>query len=400
MKPPLLEAPASIFIVFFVQGFMCICLFLALIYDVTELTFFSFIILTIGLTAHFWRRASLNRVTCEVTLNRHRLFPGERLKIGFRTVNGKLIPILFKVDLFIPGDVTGLNEGQWLSEELGLLWFQQRAFSKELIPNRRGVFNLGPPRIRGGDLFGFFFKHRTIPDRYEVIVYPRIAHIRSLRIPKKEFFGIPGAKSPVEDPIFIFGTRDYQPGRPARRIHWKASARHNRLQEKLCEPAEQEKVLLVLDVDGFEAEWAAEDFERCLEVIAALVLQLDRRNIAVGFATNGSVIGNKTRIIPISKNSRQMATILETLARVAVKNTGPVTDIIAKGYRIPWGVSCIYFTWSRSHQTQAAEVFMKYRNTPAQFVLARKTPEIETTHVMHAENTVYLEDILIRESQK
>ena len=49
MKTPLVEAPASVFLVFFVQAFMLVCLFLALTYDVIELTLFSITILAIGL---------------------------------------------------------------------------------------------------------------------------------------------------------------------------------------------------------------------------------------------------------------------------------------------------------------------------------------------------------------
>ena len=378
---------------------MLVCLFLALTYDVIELTLFSITILAIGLGAYLWSRASLKRVTCELTLNRERLFPGEKLIVRIKAANVKFIPILFKVDLFVTKAVAGSDAGQWISEEQGLLWFQQSAFWKEFFPNQRGVFDLGPPTIRGGDLFGFFFRHRTMPDRFEVIVYPRITSIRSFTIPKKEFFGIPGSKSPVEDPVFVFGTRDYLPGRPARRIHWKTSARHNRLQEKLCEPAEQEKVLLILDVAGFKVKEAKEDFEKILEVIAALVLQMDGRNIAVGFITNGHIIGNKSRIIPISRNSFQMAAILETLARVTRDSTGPVTDIIAKGYRVLGGVSGLYFAWNRSKQIRAASSFMKHRNTPIQFILARETPVMEIRHIMHVENIIYVADILIRKSE-
>ncbi|MBW1691959.1 MAG: DUF58 domain-containing protein, partial [Deltaproteobacteria bacterium] len=49
----------------------------------------------------------------------------------------------------------------------------------------------------------------------------------------------------------MLGTRDYQNWRPARHIHWKASASHNRLQEKVFEPSEQEKVLLAVEVSQF-----------------------------------------------------------------------------------------------------------------------------------------------------
>lgn len=400
MRPPLLETPESAFLITVVQIFMLFCLFFALLYDVAELAFFSLIILTMGLISYLWARASLTRITCEITLNRKRLFPGEMLTIGIRAINDKFLPILFRVHLFVPSAITGSDTGQWISEESGLLWFQQSDFSVEFTPSRRGVFDLGPPRVRGGDLFGFFFRHQAMENRFEVIVYPRIVNIRSIAVPRRDFFGITGAKSPVEDPIFVLGTRDYQPGRPARGIHWKASARHNRLQEKLCEPAGQEKILLLLDVDGFEDGRAVEHFEKSLEVIASLVLQMDRRGIAIGFATNGNIFGGGPRIIPITRNPHQMAAILETLARVEIRTTGSVTDILSKGYMIPRGVGSIYFTRNRSNHTQVADAYMKHRNIPIQFFLVRNSSGIETVDVMHEENNVYLEDILVPGDRK
>jgi len=400
MRPPLHEAPASIFLVFFVQVFILLCLFFALIFGVAELTLFSLIVLAIGIGAYLWSRASLNRITCKITLNRERLFPGERLKMGFRAINTKLLPVLFKVDLFVPRAIAGWDAGQWISEETGLLWFQQSHFSREFFPNRRGIFDLGPPMLSVGDLFGFSFRRQAAKDQFEVIVYPRVVNVRPIAVPKRDFYGTPGAKNPVEDPVFVFGTRDYQPGRPARGIHWKASARHNRLQEKLCEHAEQEKILFLLDVDGFEDEQAGEDFEKSLEVIASLVLQMDRRGIAVGFVTNGNILGGRPRIIPISRNSLQVAAILETLARVQAKKAGLVTDILSKGYRISWGVSSIYFVWNRSSQTRAVGAFMKHRNIPVQFVLAQKSGDMEKVSAVQKNNTFYLEDILAQENRK
>ena len=400
MRPPLLEAPTSAFLIFFVQVFMLLCLFFALLYNVAELTLFALIILAMGLGSYLWSRASLNHVRCKIALNRARLFPGERLKIDIRAINSKLLPVLFKVDLFIPRAIVGSDTGQWISEEIGLFWYQQSVFSREFSPNKRGVYDLGPPLLRGGDLFGFFFRNKEVTDRFEVVVYPRIVNIRPITLPRREFFGIPGAKSPVEDPVFVFGTRDYQPGRPARGIHWKASARHNRLQEKLCEPAEQEKMLILLDVDQFDNEQAEEDFERCLEVIAALILQLDRSGIAVGFATNGNILGGGSKIIPISRSPRQMASILETLARMGVEKVGPVTDILSRGYNIPWGVSSIYFAYNRANQTRSAGAFMKHRNIPVRFVIAQKSNDVEITDDPQAEHTYYLDNLLVPKNRK
>ena len=372
MKPPLLEAPASAFLIFVAQIFMLFFMFLALIFDVKELTLFALIVLAMGLVSKLWSRASLNHLKCKIKLNRRRLFPGERLNLDIRVINSKLLPVLFKVDLYAPGALAGSAAGQWISEQIGLLWYQQSVFPKQFFPNKRGVYDLGPPNLRGGDLFGFHFKHQEAKDRLEVIVYPRIINIRTIAFPKKEYFGSPGAKNPVEDPVYVYGTRDYQPGRPARRIHWKVSARHNRLQEKLCEPAEQEKVFLLFDVDGFEEEQADDDFEKSLEVIASLVLQLDRRGIAVGFGTNGNVFGGGSKIVPISRSPQQISSILEILARVGMEKSGVVTDILTKGYRVPGGASCLCFCYKMSELNQPTSGFIKRRNTTIQFIMAHE----------------------------
>ena len=350
--------------------------------------------------SYLWSRASLNHVKCKIALNRTRLFPGAKLKIDIWAINSKLLPILFKLNLFAPRAIVGSDTDQWVGEEIGLLWYQQAVFSREFFPNRRGVYDLGFPMLRAGDPFGFFFRNKEVKDRFEVIVYPRIVNIRPVMLPRKEFFDIPGAWSPVEDPVFVFGTRDYQPGSPSRRIHWKVSARHNRLQEKLCEPAEKEQSLILLDVDQFENEWAMEDFERSLEVIASLVLQMNRRGIAVGFATNGNMSGAGSNIIPISRSTQQIELLLESLARIRLKKVGPITDILARGYRIPWGVSSIYFACNKCGAFRSARAYMKQRSIPIRFVLAQKSKDFDVIDGLRQEDLYYLEDIRIPENRK
>ena len=146
MRPPLFEAPASIFLIFFIQVFMLFFLFFALLYDVAELTFFTLTVLSVGLGSYLWSRRSLNHVRCSIALNRVKLFPGERLRINIRAINSKLLPLLFKVDLFAPRAIVGSDTGQWISEETALLWYQQSVFSREFfrteIPERPFRFSL------------------------------------------------------------------------------------------------------------------------------------------------------------------------------------------------------------------------------------------------------------------
>ena len=95
-----------------------------------------------------------------------------------------------------------------------------------------------------------------------------------------------------------------------------------------------------------------------------------------------------------------MASILETLAGINAEKAGPVTDILAGGYTIPWGVTGIYFACHRCRQTLRAKAFMDYRNIPACFVLAQKSNEDGRTNNMQEGHTVYLDDLLVSEDRK
>ena len=205
-------------------------------------------------------------------------------------------------------------------------------------------------------------------------------------------------KSPIEDPVYIFGTRDYQPGRPARRIHWKASARYNHLQEKLSEPAEQEKMFFILDVEQFEKGQDDHAFEQTIEVIASLVLEMDRHGFAVGFATNGHIIGDKPKIVSISRSTGQVSLILETLSRVDMTDTLPVSDLISRGYRIPWGASTIYFCRNHTRQTHKLTLWMKKNNAAIRFVAVKQHHTDNKKDKTVSTDTIRLGSILVTEN--
>jgi uncharacterized protein (DUF58 family) len=398
-SPPLDAAPESAFLIAVSQIFLGLFLFLALLYGVRELALFTLVILLLGLMTGLWSRAGLKNLSCNISLSPNRLFAGQKLQITFRAANSGFLPLLLRTSLFLPKSAGGDGKGRWIAVEASLLWFQQVVLSETVTIGRRGVYDLGPPQLRGGDPFGFHLRYIDQWNRFEVVVYPRIVGIRSIPVPKRDFYGIPGTRSPVEDPVYVFGTRNYRPGRPARGIHWKASARHDRLQEKLCEPAEQEKVLLLVDVAGFEAADAENDFERILEVVAAVALQINRRGAGIGLVTNGGITGNAPRIVPISRTPRQLTMILETLARLRPETVGgPICSLLSKGYPIPFGVSGLCFSHARNDGTRAIEAYLGRRRVPAQWVLVRKSndPSFATTGD-RSTPPIYLSDLKMPE---
>lgn len=370
MTSPPLHVPESAFLVFFVQLCLGGCLLFSLAYGVAGLTLFCLLLLAMGTVAELWSRAAAMGIECRIDVDRTRLFPGERLQVGIQAANAKWLPVLLKVDLFADRNLTGSDSDNWVQEEFGLLWYQRSALTRDFFPARRGVYGLGPPMIHGGDLFGFRFRPAAQAEPIEVVVYPRLLPIRPLALPRREFFGVPGARSPVEDPIYIFGTRDYHGARPARAIHWKASARHDRLQEKVCEPAEQSKVLLLVDVDRFADDPAQEAFERTLSAVASLAVRFDRRGVAMGLAANGRIRGAGSRVIPVARRPQQIVSILETLAGMEALRVASLAAILShSGAMRSWGLTVVCFAHRDSRDTPAARDFLRRRRVPARFVL-------------------------------
>jgi uncharacterized protein (DUF58 family) len=365
---------SSIFIVPLVQAIVGLFLFVALLHGQWDLTILAILVLSVVIGANLWSRASLSGVRCSYGVDKSRAFPGEEISLKILVVNAKVIPVWLQMSIPLVDSLKPSSGETSFTGESGLLGYQRARFQWELIAQRRGVHRVGPPHLRVGDLFGFFPRQREEKSSLQVIVYPRLVPLNPLTLPRRDLFGIPGAKSPFQDPVYILGTMDYQHWRPAKYIHWKASARHNRLQEKVFEPTEQEKVLLLVDVNQFVRNKATEAFERVLEVVASLAVRLDRQGHAVGVVTNGAVDGGGSRILPIEQNPHQLPEVLELLARLQMEPQGDLVDMLRRGLELTWGMSCVYFTFQEDEVTKAIEEDFSHHGIPVVCVVAEGQP--------------------------
>jgi uncharacterized protein (DUF58 family) len=358
----------SIFTVPLMQFLVGACLFVALLHGQRELTVFALFVLGIAIVARLWSRLSLSGIRCSLIVDKRKLFPGESLALHVSAQNAKFLPVWLQVSLPVEGALDPASGEGSFSTECGLLWYQQARFNWNLVARRRGVHRVGPAHMKVSDLFGFFPREKRTEVDIHVVVYPRLVPLKPFSLPRRDFFGIPGARSPVQDPVYILGTRDYQHWRPARHIHWKASARHSRLQEKVFEPSEQEKVLLTVEVSQFERDNASESFERTLEVVGSLAVQFHRRGYALGFVTNGVVEGGSS-ILTIGRSPQSLSTILEILARLKMTSNGNLADILCRASALPWGVSCVHFSCEQDQRTLATAQYFSQRRIPMIFVV-------------------------------
>jgi uncharacterized protein (DUF58 family) len=370
------ERTTSLFTTSLILLAVGIFLFIALVYGQRGLTVWAILVFGVVGGAKVWGRLSLSGIRCHSTIDKERVFPGERFTLKVSMENAKFLPVWLQVTLRSDSLVRPSSDETGFTRESGLWWHQRVGFLWKLTAQRRGVHPVGPPLIMAGDLLGFFPEEREEPP-LDIIVYPRLVPLKPFPSPRRDFFGIPGRKSPIKDPIYILGTRDYQHGQPARYIHWKASARYGRLQEKVFDPSEQEKVLLVVDVDRFSKNKAEEKFEQALEIVASLAIQLEQKRCAIGLVTNGAITGGRSPIVPIARNPQQLPGILEVLARLRMEPGRDLKGIIERGSSVLWGVSCILFALEADETALAAGEYFARRRIPTVFVVAHSpsTPE-------------------------
>jgi uncharacterized protein (DUF58 family) len=139
------------------------------------------------------------------------------------------------------------------------------------------------------------------------------------------------------------------------------------LQQKVFEPTEKEKILLVVDVDQFAENKAEEEFEQTLEIVASLAVRLDKRGDAVGLLTNGAVVGDGPAVAPVTRNSSQVPAILEVLARLQMKPRGEAIGTLRRGLEGCWGMSCVYFSYEEGEMVAVLREYFRHRKTPVTF---------------------------------
>jgi len=170
------------------------------------------------------------------------------------------------------------------------------------------------------------------------------------------------------------GTHDYFPSRPSRHIHWKASARHSRLQEKIFEPSEQGRIMMVLDAGTFEENQAVDSFEYTLEVIASLILRWTEMGLMVGFMTNGEIQDCDFAVVPTGRSPQQLATILEVLARLQMRQAEQLSHIMHRGLGSRRGVHFAHFCYQNGRKSDEMRSICRKRRIPLTIFTWRLNP--------------------------
>ena len=196
----------------------------------------------------------------------------------------------------------------------------------------RGRYEIGPLRATVGDPFGLSNRTWRAAGLDEVIVQPRVHDVMPL--PEGGGEDLDSDDRRVVGRLDVTGEllnlREYAPGDDLRRVHWKSTARHQRLMIRQDESRRRAPVLLLLDVRTAAHDRAS--FELAVEAVASLATSLenDQRRVEVR-TTSGERLGQAGR--------RHLASLMDELAviepsgppRIAPGNARPTAVIAVLG---------------------------------------------------------------------
>jgi uncharacterized protein (DUF58 family) len=243
--------------------------------------------LLLALIANLTSRAWIAGLDCARTIRSTTLQQGEDTEVEVTVTNsrGWPIPWIFIEDLH-PKDFPRQGDSTRLAV---LMPGRSLTLKYTLTCPRRGYHRIGPVLMESGDLFGLQKRFRTGTRQDYITVLPTVAYIDTFNVSAKRPQGPVRISNRIyDDPTRIAGLREYVPGDPLNRIHWKASARTEDFYTKQTEPATVLGGTLILDLFNawYQGETGEGRMELAVTTTASIAYLLQMSGEQVGMITN------------------------------------------------------------------------------------------------------------------
>ena len=197
---------------------------------------------------------------------------------------------------------------------------------------RRGLFDWGPLRVRGGDPFGIFYTERDYGVRQQILVYPRVVDLPRFQTPPAS---LPGEGRFRRRTHYITpnasGIRDWVPGDPLSRIHWRSTAHTGELMVKTFELDPTSDIWVIADMEG--AIQAGEGDESTEEYTVTIAASVAQRYIASNRSVGLIAFGEDYTVVEAERGQQQLSRILESLAVAKASGEAPLGNLLIEEQR-------------------------------------------------------------------
>ena len=257
-----------------------------------------------------------------------------------------------------PAAIAPLAPGERLTLRLGF------------TPRRRGRIEFSGLTLGRPDPLGLVKGLARVPLAGRVIALPKRYRLPEIALPGKRKFqpgGVSLAAS-IGDSEEFLALRDYRPGDPLQRVHWKSFARTGKPVVKEYQDEFFERHALVLDTGSSRGEDAA--FEEAVALAASFVYTIDTQDCLLDLL----FVGGEVRAYTAGRGQLRAEHMLEALAGVGPSAPGAFSELsrAVRGRRATLSsVIAIFVTWDEDRAKFVASLRAEGFNVRALLVAAQ-----------------------------
>lgn len=220
---------------------------------------------------------------------------------------------------------------------------------------KRGFYTIDSMVVTFQDPLGLFFYNKLFKVRSEIMVYPVPEDIRDIILSGAERYGsrelpIAATRGSGLDPD---GVRQYIPGDPLRRMHWKSTARTGKLNVIEFEEAKAVNVVIVLDLH--QGTNVGKGIDTTLEYLVRMAASLAQNAIRQGASVRLITGDDPDPADFAGRGSEHLFAILASLARAEATDPHPLSSRLMErvGVLLP-GTSVVVLTAEADSQLPGA----------------------------------------------
>ncbi|MFC1858754.1 DUF58 domain-containing protein [Thermodesulfobacteriota bacterium] len=225
----------------------------------------------------------------------------------------------------------------------------RKEITLEITPLNRGRLQFSGVTIARPDPFGLFNSLRMMSLRQSILVLPKRYPLPPVRLPgtRKYQSGGVALASRVGDSEEFVSLRDYRPGDPLRKIHWKSWAKTDKPVVK--EYQDEFFVRHGLILDTFQKAAHSEIFEEAVSVAASFACTITTQESLLDLM----FIGTDTYCFTSGRGLARTDKMLEILASVRSCTDKPFTDlpplVFSRAHALS-GCICIFLAWDEQRK--------------------------------------------------
>ncbi|MFB2881187.1 DUF58 domain-containing protein [Floridanema aerugineum] len=219
----------------------------------------------------------------------------------------------------------------------------------EITPDYRGVIRFADLTVIRPDPFGLFNACVTNYLPQSLLVLPKLYHLPAIKLPGSRRYQSGGVAlaSSVGDSEEFRSLREYRPGDPMGKIHWKSWAKVGKPIVK--EEQDEFFVRHALILDTFQSIKYSEILEEAVAIAASLACEVQTQESLLDLM----FVGHEAYCFTFGRGLSHTDKMLEILASVVAcqdKAFDSIISVVMERISLLSGCICIFLTWDESRQ--------------------------------------------------